>query len=163
MDANRIRVARSRRRAPLLKSVGASERLSAGYVPPLERVGPRNLMPDVGEVRLGTNLAQVTLDQRRETLDPEQSLAETLTGGSGDTVTVRESRNVVGYMKDFLFRPEQARTPSRYRASGSSFIHQARKSERAIVYFCMGIATSYDKNRPKFPRRNPFGSGRHLA
>src|SRR5689334_9941130 len=70
------------------------------------------LMPDAGEVRLGTNLAQVTLDQRRETLDPEQSLAEALTGGTGDTVTVGgQSRHVVGYMKDFLFRPEQARTP----------------------------------------------------
>ncbi len=70
------------------------------------------LMPDTGEVRLGTNLAQVTLDQRRETLDPEQSLTEALTGGSGDAVTVAgQSRHVVGYMKDFLFRPEQARTP----------------------------------------------------
>jgi ABC transport system ATP-binding/permease protein len=70
------------------------------------------LVPDTGEVRLGTNLAQVTLDQCRETLDPEQSLTEALTGGSGDTVTVRgQSRHVVGYMKDFLFRPEQARTP----------------------------------------------------
>jgi ATP-binding cassette subfamily F protein uup len=70
------------------------------------------LMPDTGEVRLGTNLAQVTLDQRRETLDPEQSLTEALTGGSGDAVTVAgQSRHVIGYMKDFLFRPEQARTP----------------------------------------------------
>src|SRR5690348_7061742 len=69
------------------------------------------LMPDAGEVRLGTNLAQVILDQRRKTLDPEQSLAEALTGSSGDTVTVRgQSRHVIGYMKDFLFRPEQART-----------------------------------------------------
>ena len=70
------------------------------------------LAPDAGEVRLGTNLAQVTLDQRRETLDPEQTLAQALTGGSGDTVTVGgQSRHVIGYMKDFLFRPEQARTP----------------------------------------------------
>ena len=70
------------------------------------------LMPDIGEVRLGTNLAPVILDQRRETLDPEQSLTEALTGGSGDTVTVGgQSRHVIGYMKDFLFRPDQARTP----------------------------------------------------
>ena len=70
------------------------------------------LPPDAGEVRLGTNLVQVTLDQRRESLDPEQSLAEALTRGSGDTVTVGgHSRHVIGYMKDFLFRPEQARTP----------------------------------------------------
>jgi ABC transport system ATP-binding/permease protein len=70
------------------------------------------LMPDTGEVRLGTNLAQVTLDQRRATLDPAQTLSQALTGGSGDTVVVAgQSRHVVGYMKDFLFRPEQARTP----------------------------------------------------
>jgi ABC transport system ATP-binding/permease protein len=69
------------------------------------------LAPDSGEVRLGTNLAQVTLDQRRETLDPEESLSDALTGG-GDTLLVGgQSRHVVGYMKDFLFRPEQARTP----------------------------------------------------
>src|SRR5438094_3896001 len=70
------------------------------------------LVPDAGEVRLGTKLVQVTLDQRRETLNPEQTLTEALTGGSGDTVTVAgQSRHVIGYMKDFLFRPEQARTP----------------------------------------------------
>jgi ATP-binding cassette subfamily F protein uup len=70
------------------------------------------LAPDVGDVRLGTNLAQVTLDQSRESLDPEASLADTLTGGSGDSVTVGgQSRHVIGYLKDFLFRPEQARTP----------------------------------------------------
>ena len=70
------------------------------------------LAPDSGEVRLGANLAQVTLDQRRESLDPGQSLSGALTGGSGDTVTIGgQSRHVIGYMKDFLFRPEQARTP----------------------------------------------------
>jgi ATP-binding cassette subfamily F protein uup len=70
------------------------------------------LAPDRGEVRLGTNLAAVTLDQTRESLDPDATLAETLTGGSGDQVLVNGvKRHVVGYMKDFLFRPEQARTP----------------------------------------------------
>jgi ABC transport system ATP-binding/permease protein len=70
------------------------------------------LAPDTGEVRLGTNLASAVLDQRREILDPDQTLAQTMTGGSGDIVTVgSQRRHVVGYMKDFLFRPEQARTP----------------------------------------------------
>ena len=70
------------------------------------------LAPDEGEVRLGTNLAQVTLDQRRETLDPMQTLVQALTGGEGDTVTVGGAkRHVIGYMKDFLFTPEQANTP----------------------------------------------------
>jgi ABC transport system ATP-binding/permease protein len=70
------------------------------------------LTPDTGEVRLGTNLAQVTLDQRRETLDPTQTLVHALTGGQGDTVTIGGvNRHVIGYMKDFLFGPEQANTP----------------------------------------------------
>jgi ATP-binding cassette subfamily F protein uup len=68
--------------------------------------------PDAGEVRLGTNLAQVTLDQRRESLDLATTLSDALTGGSSDLVSVGDqSRHVIGYMKDFLFRPEQARTP----------------------------------------------------
>ena len=45
-------------------------------------------------------------------LDPTATVAETLTGGRGDTVTIGgQAKHVVGYMKDFLFSPEQARTP----------------------------------------------------
>jgi ATP-binding cassette subfamily F protein uup len=70
------------------------------------------LAPDTGEVRLGTNLARITLDQRRESLDPAETLTQALTGGDGDTVTVNgQNRHVIGYMKDFLFGPEQANTP----------------------------------------------------
>ena len=70
------------------------------------------LVPDSGTVRLGANLASVTLDQGRESLDPDATVVETLTGGRGDTVAVGgERRHVIGYMKDFLFSPEQARTP----------------------------------------------------
>jgi ATP-binding cassette subfamily F protein uup len=70
------------------------------------------LEPDSGRVTLGTGLVTVTLDQRRARLDPAATLAETLTGGGGDTVFVGgQPRHVIGYMKDFLFAPEQARTP----------------------------------------------------
>ncbi len=70
------------------------------------------LQPDEGEVRLGASLAPVTLDQQRASLDPARTLADTLTGGAGDQVQVGDARrHVVGYMKDFLFSPEQARTP----------------------------------------------------
>jgi ATP-binding cassette subfamily F protein uup len=70
------------------------------------------LAPDSGNVRHGTNLEVATLDQRRESLDPEETLAATLTGGRGDAVIIDgESRHVTSYMKDFLFKPEQARIP----------------------------------------------------
>jgi ATP-binding cassette subfamily F protein uup len=70
------------------------------------------LTPDTGSVKLGTNLQEVTLDQRRDSLDPDRTLVQTLTGGKGDTVTVNgQNRHVMSYMKDFLFAPEQANTP----------------------------------------------------
>jgi ATP-binding cassette subfamily F protein uup len=70
------------------------------------------LPPDSGTIRIGTNLETVTLDQQRAALDPTMTLAETLTAGHGDMVQVgAERRHVIGYMKDFMFKPEQARTP----------------------------------------------------
>ncbi len=70
------------------------------------------LAPDSGRVRIGANLQMVTLEQGRDSLDPAVSLVETLTGGRGDTLTVGgQSKHVMSYMKDFLFSPEQARTP----------------------------------------------------
>ena len=69
------------------------------------------LPPDAGSVRLGSNLAIATLDQHRDSLDPDVTVAEALTGG-GDTVMVNgQAKHVVSYMKDFLFTSEQARTP----------------------------------------------------
>jgi ATP-binding cassette subfamily F protein uup len=70
------------------------------------------LAPDSGTINLGTNLKPVILDQARATLEPGMTVTDVLTGGRGDTVTVGgQSRHVIGYLKDFLFSPEQARTP----------------------------------------------------
>ncbi|MBO1079733.1 ATP-binding cassette domain-containing protein [Roseomonas haemaphysalidis] len=70
------------------------------------------LAPDSGTIKLGTNLEMVTLDQRRAALDPNMTVATSLTGARGDQVWVGgQPRHVIGYMKDFLFAPEQARTP----------------------------------------------------
>ncbi len=69
------------------------------------------LAADQGRVRLGTKLDMVTLDQSRESLDGATTLSDALTGG-GTTVKIGDTgRHVIGYMKDFLFLPEQARTP----------------------------------------------------
>ncbi len=69
------------------------------------------LTPDRGSIRHGANLVLATLDQGRASLDPETVLHDALTGGS-DFVEINGARkHVIGYMKDFLFGPEQARTP----------------------------------------------------
>ena len=70
------------------------------------------LAPDSGAVRLGANLELVQLDQRRDELNPSWTVTEAMTGGKSDKVTVNgQTRHVASYMKDFLFQPEQARSP----------------------------------------------------
>ncbi|MBS7589262.1 ABC-F family ATP-binding cassette domain-containing protein [Ancylobacter defluvii] len=69
------------------------------------------LAPDSGKAKLGTNIEMATLDQRRAALDPNRTVRDTLTDGRGDQVFVGGNpRHVIGYMKDFLFTPEQAGT-----------------------------------------------------
>jgi len=78
-----------------------------------------DLAPDGGVVRLGTNLEPAYFDQRRDRLDPERTVWDTLTDGRGDNVWVRgRPQHVVGYMKDFLFQENQARTPVRALSGG---------------------------------------------
>ena len=70
------------------------------------------LAPDSGTVKLGANLAMAALDQHRDSLNPDTTVADALTGGGSETIMVGgQPRHVIGYMKDFLFGPEQARTP----------------------------------------------------
>jgi ABC transport system ATP-binding/permease protein len=75
--------------------------------------------PDAGNVKMGTGLELARLDQNRAALHPEDSLANALTGGGGDTIFVGgKPRHVVSYMQDFLFTPAQARTPVRVLSGG---------------------------------------------
>jgi len=77
------------------------------------------LEPDGGTIKLGTGLEMVTLDQRREELKPDWSIADALTGGRGDQIIVGgKARHVASYMKDFLFTPEQMRTPLKALSGG---------------------------------------------
>ncbi|WP_283195923.1 ABC-F family ATP-binding cassette domain-containing protein [Rhizobium sp. AN80A] len=77
------------------------------------------LAPDTGIIKLGTNLEIATLDQKREDLNPEDTLAHYLTDGRGENLLVNgEQRHVTGYMKEFLFQPEQARTPIKNLSGG---------------------------------------------
>ena len=77
------------------------------------------LAPDSGEIKPGANVIMASLDQDRTKLHPESTLQDVLTGGRGSNVVVAgQSRHVVSYMKDFLFTPEQARTPVRVLSGG---------------------------------------------
>ncbi len=78
-----------------------------------------NLEPDSGTVRLGTNLDILTFDQTRSHLDPEATLWDTLCDTGGDQINVRgRPKHVVGYLKEFLFHPGQARSPVKSLSGG---------------------------------------------
>lgn len=71
----------------------------------------KKLEADSGFVRLGKNLEEAYFDQNRFSLDPQKTLWQTLCE-EGDHIRVRGSyRHVVAYLKDFLFTPEQAKSP----------------------------------------------------
>ncbi|NWG70231.1 MAG: ATP-binding cassette domain-containing protein [Parvularculaceae bacterium] len=70
------------------------------------------LAPDQGRVILGTSLQIVALDQRRRALDPNMRLADAIADGRGDWVEVNGAkRHVASYLTDFLFTPDQYRSP----------------------------------------------------
>lgn len=71
----------------------------------------KKLEPDSGFVRIGKNLEEAYFDQNRMTLDPKKTLWKTLCH-EGDHIWVRgHYRHVVAYLKDFLFKPDQAQCP----------------------------------------------------
>jgi ATP-binding cassette subfamily F protein uup len=77
------------------------------------------LTPHKGNVKLGQGLLMNQLDQSRSKLHPDQSLAAAVTDNSGDTVMVAgKPRHVMNYLQDFLFTPQQARTPVKVLSGG---------------------------------------------
>jgi ABC transport system ATP-binding/permease protein len=78
----------------------------------------RQLTPTAGEVRHGANVEIAYYDQQREQLDPDRTVVDTI-GDGNDTVTVNgRPRHVHGYLQDFLFSPERARSPVRALSGG---------------------------------------------
>ena len=70
------------------------------------------MAPDAGKVRVADTVQMVTLDQRRDTLDPTATLREMINPGGGDSMTIAgQPKHVMSYLKDFLFTPDQAQAP----------------------------------------------------
>lgn len=69
------------------------------------------LAPDQGAVKLGSRLEIVYFDQMREQLDPDKSVQENVGEGNDTLVINGKSRHIIGYLQDFLFSPERARSP----------------------------------------------------
>ncbi len=77
-----------------------------------------SLQPESGTVQLGTNLEVAYFDQLREQLDPERSVAETISPGSDWVEIGGERKHVVTYLADFLFPTQRAKSPVKMLSGG---------------------------------------------
>ena len=76
------------------------------------------LAPDTGSVKLGANLLPVTIDQRRAALDPDKTPWEILADRNDHVLVRGHQHHVMTYLREYLFRDEQARQPVRTLSGG---------------------------------------------
>jgi ABC transport system ATP-binding/permease protein len=76
------------------------------------------LEPDAGQVKLGSNVQVAYFDQLREQLDPEATVADTISPGSDWIEIGTERKHITSYMQDFLFAPQRAKSPIKALSGG---------------------------------------------
>lgn len=67
--------------------------------------------PESGTVKLGTNLQIAYFDQLRAQLDPQKTVAETISPGSEWIEIGGSKKHIMAYLGDFLFPPRRANVP----------------------------------------------------
>ena len=77
-----------------------------------------DLKPTDGRIRLGTNLQIAYFDQLRGELDLERNALDNLSEGREFIEINGQSKHVLGYLQEFLFSPERARSPVRVFSGG---------------------------------------------
>jgi ATP-binding cassette subfamily F protein uup len=68
--------------------------------------------PSSGRVQRGTRLQTAYYDQQRAQLQLDRSVMENISDRGDHVVINGVPRHVTGYLQDFLFRPDQLRTPA---------------------------------------------------
>ena len=76
------------------------------------------LEPQKGKVTLGTNLQIAYYDQLREQLEEDKTVAQNISGESETIMINGKPRHIIGYLQDFLFTPDRARTPVKVLSGG---------------------------------------------
>lgn len=76
------------------------------------------LSPDRGQVRHGAKLEIAYFDQLREHLDPEQTVLDSVAGGRETIEINSQRRHIIGYLGDFLFTAQRARSPVKSLSGG---------------------------------------------
>ncbi|QDU95600.1 ATP-binding cassette domain-containing protein [Lignipirellula cremea] len=76
------------------------------------------LTPQTGKVKLGTNLEIAYFDQQRQQLDENKTVQENVGDGYDNVGVGDQKQHIIGYLQNFLFTPERARTPVRFLSGG---------------------------------------------
>jgi ATP-binding cassette subfamily F protein uup len=74
--------------------------------------------PSRGRVRRGSRLEIAYYDQQRSQLRLDESVMQNVSGRNDQVIVNGQGRHVSGYLRDFLFRPEQLQTPARALSGG---------------------------------------------
>jgi ATP-binding cassette subfamily F protein uup len=74
--------------------------------------------PHSGSVRRGTRIEAAYFDQHREQLSDDRSVMDNVADGSGYVTVNGKTRHIIGYLEDFLFPPERARSPVKVLSGG---------------------------------------------
>jgi len=84
----------------------------------LLRILLREIEPQSGTVKHGTNLEIGYFDQLRESLDPDKSVADNVADGRTHVLPGGSERHVIGYLKGFLFSPKRSMMPVKALSGG---------------------------------------------
>lgn len=76
------------------------------------------LKPTSGEIRLGSKLSIAYFDQLRDELDLDKSAMDNISEGREYIEIDGKNKHLIGYLQDFLFTGERARTPIRALSGG---------------------------------------------
>lgn len=71
-----------------------------------------------GTIQLGTRLQIARIDQLRDALDLEKTILENISGDGMYVEVNGQQRHAYGYLQQFLFTPERARTPVKILSGG---------------------------------------------
>lgn len=77
-----------------------------------------NLQPDKGKITLGTKRQIAYFDQLRSTLNPEESILDTVSQGRSSVTINGKDRHIVSYLADFLFPSHYLRMPVKVLSGG---------------------------------------------
>ena len=84
----------------------------------LLRVLLGQLQPTRGRIRLGTRLDIAYLDQLRAQLRDDRTVADNVADGADTIRFGKGTKHIIGYLKEFLFSPDRARSPTSVLSGG---------------------------------------------